>query len=638
MWGPRLALAAALLAVATVAVYAPVRDHEFVNYDDTLYVTDNPQVQRGLTAEGLRYALGTDVAGNWHPLTVLSHMLDCETFGLNAGGHHLTSLVLHVVDAEVLLLVLAAMTGALWPSAWVAALFALHPLHVESVAYVAQRKDVLSTLFFLLTIGAYARYAARPGVRRYTAVVICFALGLAAKPMLVTSPFVLLLLDLWPLRRRSAFTRLVVEKLPLLALSAADSAVTMAFQVRSGAVGSLGAYPLPMRVANALTSAVDYLGQTLWPARLACFYPYPASIPPWRTAGAALLLLAVTALVLRGARRAPYLLVGWLWYLGTLVPVIGIVQVGLQARADRYTYVPLIGIFIMAAWGTCDLARRADGAAVGRALAALGVLSVAACAVVSRVQIGYWHDSATLFTHAIAVTDGNFLAHNNLGLTRQRAGDLDGAEAELREALRLAPDYVDARFNLGITLARQGRLDAAAAEYAEVLRRAPRHAGALASLGDVRRQHGDLAGAVADLRHALALDQDVVEAHVNLGAALRAQGDLAGAAAEYAAALRLAPAHPEAHNNLGNVLAQQGRLDEAARHYEAALAARPDLADAHYNLGNVRAARGDLAGAIAEFSAALALRPDYADAAAHRARAQALLDQGTPGAQEPADQ
>ena len=644
MRGPRLALAAALLALATVAVYTPLRHHAFVDYDDTLYVTDNPEVQRGLTVEGLRYAFRADVAGNWHPLTILSHMLDCEIFGLNAGEHHLTSLALHVVDAELLLLVLTRMTGALWPSAWVAALFALHPLHVESVAYVAQRKDVLSTTFLLLTIAAYARYAVHPGPGRYAVVLACFTLGLAAKPMLVTLPFVLLLLDLWPLGRARPSTalRLVVEKLPLLALSAADSAITMAFQARSGAVGSLGAYPLGMRVANALTSTVVYLGQTLWPVHLACFYPYPASIPPWRVAGAVCLLLAVTGLALYARRRAPYLLVGWLWYLGTLVPVIGLVQVGLQARADRYTYVPLIGIFIMVAWGARDLAlsvaRRNGGAVAG-----LAVLTVAACAVVSRAQVGTWRDSTALFTHAIAVTDGNFLAHNNLGLARQRAGDLDGAETELREALRLAPDYVDAHFNLGLTLEREGRLDAAAAEYAEVLRRAPGHARALASLGSVRRQLGDLDGAVADLRSALALDPDLVEAHANLGAVLRARGDLRGAAAEYAAALRLEPALPEAHNNLGNVLAQEGRLDEAARHYEAALAARPDFADAHYNLGNVRAARGDLAGAIAEFSAALALRPGDADAAAHRARAEALRDHGAAGApasraQEPAAQ
>jgi len=664
---PRLALAAALVALLTLPVYAPVRHHEFVNYDDTLYVTDNPEVQHGLSAAGVRWAFTTNMGGNWQPLTVLSHMLDCELFGLDAGRHHLTSLALHLLDAEVLLLVLTGMTGALWPSAWVAALFAVHPLHVESVAYVAQRKDVLSTLFWLLTIGAYARYAARPGVWRYAAVIACFALGLAAKSMLVTLPFVLLLLDVWPLRRfgygavaspasppavsPASMRRLVAEKLPLVALSVVVSALTVVLQSRSGAVGSLITYPLATRLTNALTTAVTYLRQMVWPADLACFYPYPAAIPPWRVAGAAFVLLAATWLALRQARRAPYLLVGWLWYLGSLVPVIGLVQVGMQARADRYTYVPLIGIFIAIAWGAPDLARRAaatyraDETRALRVLGALGAAAVLACALVSRVQVGYWRDSTALFQHAIAVTDGNFLAHNNLGLTWQRAGRLDAAEGELREALRLAPDYVDAHFNLGITLAQQGRLDAAAVEYGEVLRRSPRHAKALANLGDVRRQQGDLDGAIAVLRDALALDADLVEAHVNLGVALRARGDLGDAAAEYAEALRLAPGHAEAHNNLGNVLAQQGRLDEAALHYQAALAAKPDFADARYNMGNVRAARGDLAGAIADFSAAIALRPDYADAFAHRARAQALLDQAgatdrgpARGPQEPAGQ
>lgn len=635
----RFRLAVAGVVLLTLAVFAPVRHHAFVNYDDTLYVTENPRVQRGLTADGLRWALTATEPSNWHPLTLLSHMLDCELFGLDAGRHHLTSLGLHALNAGLLLLVLHAMTGALGRSAWVAALFAVHPLHVEAVAYVAQRKDVLSTLFWLLTMAAYTRYAARPSAWRYALVVLCFVLGLMSKPMLVTLPFVLLLLDAWPLGRwgyrrepggdtpgrGTSPWRLLAEKIPLVALSAAASAITFVAQARGGSVGSLTAYPLARRLANALEAYVVYLRKMLWPVDLACFYPYPSGFPAWRLAGAALVLLAVSWLALRSVRRAPYLLVGWLWYLGTLVPVIGVVQVGMQAMADRYTYVPLIGILIMVAWGTPDLLARRAGGRPDLALATLATIIVVVCALASRRQVGHWKDSTALFAHALAVTSDNYLAHNNLGLTLQRDGKLAEAAAQLAEALRIAPDYVDAHFNLGITFAQQGRLAEAAAQYDEVLRRVPNHAKALGNRGALRRQQGDLDAAVADLRRALERDPELVEAHVNLGAALREQGDLAAASAQYAEALRRAPEQPEAHNNLGNVLAQQGRLDEAADHYRAALAARPDFAEARYNLGNVRAARGDLAGAIDDFSAAIDLRPGYADAYAHRARARALL-------------
>ena len=630
-----LLLAAVALGLVTLAVFAPVRHHAFVNYDDTLYVTDNPRVQAGLTLDNVRWAFTTGTASNWHPLTWLSHMLDYQLFGLDAGRHHLTSLALHILNALLLLLVLHAMTGALWRSAWVAAMFAVHPLHVEAVAYVAQRKDVLSTLFWLLTMAAYAHYASRPSRRRYGLVALCFALGLMAKPMLVTLPFVLLLLDVWPLARwegtRAHAGALLVEKVPLLALSAAASAVTFVVQARGGSVGSLTAYPLPTRLANALMAYVAYLRKALWPVDLAAFYPYPHAFPPWQLVGGAALLLGVISWVaLQSVRRAPYLLVGWLWFLGTLVPVIGIVQVGTQAMADRYTYVPLIGLLIMVAWGAPDLLawwRRGPTTAHaddGIALPAFATLVVAVCALASRIQVGYWHDSTTLFSHALAVTPDNYLAHNNLGLTLQREGKLDEAAAHLTEALRIVPDYVDAHFNLGITLTHQGRLADAVAQYQEVLRRAPNHARALCNLGAVLREQGKLGTAIAFFDRALELDPALVEAHVGLGAALREEGDLAGAIAQYADALRLAPANAEAHNNLGNVLAQQGKLDEATSHYLAALAAMPDFAEAHYNLGNARAEGGDLATAIDEFSAAIRLRPDYADAYAHRARAHAL--------------
>ncbi len=341
-------LTTAAVVVLTLAVFAPVRDHAFVDYDDTLYVTENPRVQRGIDVDNVRWALTAEVASNWHPLTLLSHMIDCELFGLDAGAHHATSVALHAVDSALLLLVLHRMTGALGRSAFVAALFAVHPLHVEPVAYVAQRKDVLSTLFWLLGMAAYVRYAARPTVVRYAVVALMLVLGLMSKPMVVTLPLVLLLLDVWPLGRwwhrvpgSASRSWLILEKIPLLVLSAAASAITVLAQAHGGSVGSLAAYPLTMRIANALTAYVAYLRKTFWPVDLACFYPYPSAYPPWRLAAAALALAAISSIAVRSVRRAPYLLVGWLWYLGTLVPVIGIVQVGMQAMADHYTYVPL---------------------------------------------------------------------------------------------------------------------------------------------------------------------------------------------------------------------------------------------------------------------------------------------------------
>ena len=569
------------LIAANLIVYASVWHHGFVNYDDDDYVTANPVVLRGLTWHGVAWAFTTEHAVNWHPLTWLSHMLDVQLFGLDPGPHHLTNLLFHIANTLLLFGLLHRMTGALGRSAFVAGLFAVHPLHVESVAWVAERKDVLSTLFWMLTLWAYVEYVKRPDLRRsdlrrYGAVLLFFALGLMAKQMLVTLPFVLLLLDFWPLGRvvigpnpargralsRDGWAtaiRLVWEKLPLLALSIASSVATFVIHQRGGAVIILSAIPLKLRVENALVSYVAYIGKMLWPARLAVFYPYPQSLPAWLVAGAFLALVGISLAVIRAGPRHPYLPVGWFWYLGTLVPVIGLIQVGDQAMADRYTYIPLIGLFIIVAWGVPDLLLRwplrrivlPSPFLTRIALPAAASAVILACAITAKGQFQYWEDSTTLWTHALAVTTRNNIAHNNLGASLADQGKTDEAIAHYSEALRIKSDYADAHNNLGVALADEGKLDEAIAHYFEALRIRP----------------------------------DYADAHSNLGIALANEGKLDEAIAQFAEALRINPDSAKAHNNLGVALASQGKLDEAIAHFNEALRINPDYADAHKNLG-----------------------------------------------------
>ena len=433
----------AALALLTLAAWLPVLRNGFVNLDDSYYVTANPWVRQGITRAGLAWAMTAKVASNWHPLTMLSHMLDCQLFGLDPAGHHATSLLLHLANVLLLFAVLWRMTGAAGRSATVAALFAVHPTHVESVAWVAERKDVLSALFWILAMGAWARYARAPSAGRYLLVLLLMALGLMAKPMVVTLPFALLLLDVWPLDRlRLGWRRLLIEKLPLLALSAASSLITLRYQETS--LAPLGVVPWSLRATNALVSWAAYLGKLFLPRHLAVFYPIPLAIPAWKVAGAALLLAAITALAVRWARREPWLLAGWLWFLGTLVPVIGLVQVGRQAMADRYTYIPSIGLFLAVVWSVAGLLREHRAA-----LATAAGIVVLALAVTTRMQIGYWSDSATLFRHALAVTgDDNYLAHIGLGKALMGEKDWDGAAEQLRAALARYPYLIEARAGL----------------------------------------------------------------------------------------------------------------------------------------------------------------------------------------------
>jgi tetratricopeptide (TPR) repeat protein len=561
------------LAVATLAVYSQLRTHQFVNFDDNLYVTDNPVVQEGLTLKGLSWAFTTTRTGNWHPLTWLSHMLDCQLFGLNPAGPHLTNLAFHLANSLLLFLWLAYLTSSLGCSFMVAALFALHPMHVESVAWVAERKDVLSTCFWLLTMWAYVWQVQRPGWGRYLLILICFTLGLMAKPMLVTLPFVLLLVDYWPLGRLAlpgpaaassppgvALRRLLWEKAPLFTLSALFCLITVYAQRNVGAFWSLKTLPFGARLANALAAYVSYLGQMFWPLHLAVAYPHAKDgLPLWQPLAAGLLLAGLSFLALRQARRQPYLPVGWFWYLGTLVPVIGLVQVGQQAMADRYTYVPFIGLFMALVWGTAALAARWRAPRFLLPVGAGVVLS--ALAVCTWVQAGYWRNSITLFGHTLQVTKENALAHTNLGIALAMRGRLDQAVAHYTEALRIKPDFAEVHYNLGVVLAAQGRLEQAKAQFIETLRLKPK----------------------------------IAEAHNGLGEILAAQGKIDQAKAQYTEALRLKPNLARARNNLGEVLADQGKVEEAIAQFKKAIEIQPDFPQAHLNLGLALLARKDAA-------------------------------------------
>ena len=555
-----------------------MRAFGFVDFDDFQYVASNEHVARGLSWDGIGWALSTGYFANWHPLTWLSYMLDAQLFGLNAGAFHVENVFLHVVNSLLVLHLFRRMTGELAPSALVAALFALHPLHVESVAWVSERKDVLSTLFWMLTLIVYVSYARAPSWRRNAGMTLCFALGLMAKPMLVTLPATLLLLDVWPLRRQLT-RRLIVEKIPLAALSIASSVVTLVVQRQSGAVVRLDLIPLAVRVANATLAYAQYLVRIVWPANLAVMYPAPRTMPDAAPlALAAVVLLAVTASVIALARRRPYLLVGWFWYIVTLLPVIGIIQVGVQSTADRYTYVPSIGIFVMIAWGLADVVAALPRARVSVAAAAAAALI--ACVGLTVRQVQYWKSSQALWEHALEVTDDNYFAHASLGYVLWKAGEAEKGLPHLREALRIRPDFAEAHNNLGVVLAGRGDLAAAAAEFVEATRVDPNYEAAKGNLSAVRAR---MASPDTSL-------------------------------AKYAAAVKAKPSDITAHNEFGAALAAKGRIDEAMEQFKEALRLDPNQPDLHYNLGMMLDQKGDSSGAEKELEVALRINPSHAAA------------------------
>ncbi len=604
------------LVLAVLAVFGQTAGFGFVNYDDNNYVYDNPMVARGLTSKGIVWAFSNAHANNWHPLTWLSHMLDCQLYGLHPGGHHLTNVLLHAATGILLFLVLRQMTGALWRSAFVAAVFAIHPLRVESVAWVSERKDVLSGLFFMLTIGAYVRYARRPwSPVRYGLVVLLFALGLMCKPMLVTLPLVLLLLDYWPLQRLETrqLSGLLLEKLPLLVLSAAGCIATLLAQ-REG-IQSVGSFSLPMRLANALVACVVYLGQMVYPAGLVAFYPYPLNgLPAWEVVLAGMLLAGLSAVALGQRRQKPWILTGWFWYLAMLLPVVGLVQVGDQAHADRYTYLPQIGLYVAVTWLVAEWgAKRQAGwlhqGALRVAFGGLMTCVVGGLMFCAWKQAAYWKNSEILWNHALACIPRNDVAQFNLGNAFRQEGKTDEAITHYQNALQIRPNYAQAHDNLGHVFLLKGKVDEAISHFQKALQIQPGLANAHFNLGNALRQEARMDEAIAQFQIALQIKPDFTAARINLGKALFQEGKVEEAIAQYQIALQTNPGDAEGHYDLGVALLQARRADEAILQFQNALQIRPDYALAQNYLGNASLQKGRVTEAITHFQKALQIEP-----------------------------
>jgi Flp pilus assembly protein TadD len=587
-------LLAVLLVLGTMALYWPATRCNFINLDDPIHVTGNVQVQKGLTWQSIKWAFSSPLHTFWQPLTALSHMLDCQLFGLNPWGHHLTNVLLHALNAGLVFALLQTMTGAMWRSLWVTALFTVHPLRVESVAWVTERKDMLSGCFGLLALIAYARYAQNSAVssqqsvgsRQWSVVrapwslshlptsffyllsLFFLSLGLMSKPMLVTWPCVMLLLDYWPLRRfelstlnsqPSTILRLIREKIPFFALAALGTVVTFVVQLRGGGLAEASALgeglPLGARVGNALISYCRYLGKMFWPKDMVVLYLHPGRWPLGKVLLAGGLILGISVLVWAQRRRHPYLLMGWLWYCGTLVPVSQVIQTGLHAMADRYTYLPSVGVLILIVWGTCELTRRWRYQVLTLSMA--GGAAIVLYLTLTRQQIGYWIDSEALFRHALKVTENNYVAHRNLGMALYEKGQIEEAFSQFQEVVRLKPNSYDAHYDLGLAFHKKGQIDEAIRQFQEALR----------------------------------LDPYWADTRYNLGVAFYQQGRTAEAFNQFQETIRLKPDHAEAHHNLGVILGLKGQADEAIRQFQEALKLKPDYVEARRNLDLLLATR-----------------------------------------------
>jgi tetratricopeptide (TPR) repeat protein len=678
------------LAALTITAFLQLDGCDFINFDDPSYVSENVHIQNGVTLEAVRWAFTTAYQANWHPLTWMSHMLDVQLFGLNARGHHLTNLFFHVANTILLFLIFYRMTKAPWKSAFVAALFAIHPLHVESVAWVAERKDVLSTFFWMLTVGAYIHYVEHPRLKNYLAVPALFVLGLMAKPMLVTLPFVLLLLDFWPLQRlqgawsmeqaarsesqntdlereplsaskrkrksakkrvaqgappspmlpllsgtgpylfacsRLRVKKLLLEKIPLFVLAALSCAATYTAQAKGGAVKSLQSFPLGDRIANAFVSYIVYIWKTIWPSDLAVYYPHSGFLSPWQVLGAIFLLGAVTTGVLLRAKRFPYLATGWLWFAGTLVPVIGIVQVGNQAMADRYAYIPLIGLFVMAAWGIPELLRKWRYRK--EALIASSALVLSSLFAVTWTQVGYWQNSITLYDHALKVSAFNDVIRYNLGLAYAKLADLRQAIDNYDRAIEINPGYVDAYVSRGIVYDELHSFARAIEDFDRAVKIDPECAYAYNDRGAAYAKLGNAGQAIEDYGRAINANPDYAEAHYNRGILYQVAGNLSQAIEDYDRAIEINPEYSEAYSNRGAARYTLGDHRQAISDYDKAIEFKPEDAEAYYNRGVVYAKLGNHRQAISDFDRAIELNPRYAQAYFNRGVAHAKLGDRT---------
>lgn len=560
------------IALTTLSFYAPAVTHDFISFDDPTYVSENIHVRYGLSWQSFKWTLTSVVVSNWHPVTMLSHILDAQLYGLFAGGHHATAVLLHTLNAVLLFLLLQRMTRARWCAALVAGLFALHPLHVESVAWVSERKDVLSTSFWLLCSLAYLRYTKDRRIRTYVLSLFLLAMGLMCKPMLVTLPFTLLLFDLWPLGRISLSDdnsqsvtkqagRLIIEKIPMFLIVVVSSVTTFLVQRSQGAVADAVSLPMGERGANVLSSYATYILKMVWPTNMTLFYPYSAEALSYGLAAlGAILLLCGTVFALRTLKTKPYFAVGWFWYLGTLVPVVGLVQVGSQAMADRYTYIPLIGLFIIIAWGLKDFTIRFPR--TRRWVAEASALWLVILSALTVNQLGYWKNDLTLFSHALAVTEDNFIAESMYGNALHDSGQTPQAIEHLQKALSIRPDLFDV----------------------------------YVSLGNIFYQERRIGDSIDSFEHALAVNPNHAPAHVGLGISLLAVRKAENAKEHFREALRLEPENAEAHNNLGAMLAAEGNIGEAMKHFSEALRLKPDYENARSNLKRARSMGGNAEG------------------------------------------